>query len=47
MILLISRFFIRLLTRIVKSELIDYICEYSFGTELAGLAGQIGADIQF
>ncbi len=28
----------------VKSELIDYICEYSFGTELAG---QIGADIQF
>ncbi|KJV61975.1 hypothetical protein APHACPA_0993 [Rickettsia amblyommatis str. Ac/Pa] len=27
----------------VKSKLIDYICEYSFGTELVG---QIGADIQ-
>lgn len=28
----------------VKSELIDYICEYSHAT---ALAGQIGSDIQF
>lgn len=27
-----------------RAELIDYICKYSFGTELTG---QIGADIQF